>query len=185
MRVSLVTVASASIAAMVTVFLVGFSLSDAAKAQDTLERFHRAPTNAVSFRCDFRRSAPIDPIVHPGEYGTSHRHIFFGGNVKKGSTYQQLRNDDTTCAKESHKTGYWVPELYRNGESVPVADVQTYYRSIQGTPTADLEPLPRGVKIIAGSGHSTGAQYGYVDWGADSLRVRPVLTVVWAAFSLR
>jgi hypothetical protein len=165
MRASLVTVASASIAAMVTVFLVGFSLSDAAKAQDTLERFDRAPTNAFSFRCDFRRSAPIDPIVHPGEYGTSHQHIFFGGRVKKDSTYQQLRNDDTTCAKEFHKTGYWVPELYRNGESVPVADVQTYYRSIQGTPTADLEPLPRGVKIIAGSGKSTGAQYGYVDWG--------------------
>jgi hypothetical protein len=165
MRVSLVTVVSACIAAVVAIFLVSFSLSGAAKAQDSLERFVRAPHNSFSFRCDFRRSAPIDPIVHPGKYGISHQHLFFGGNVKKDSTYQQLRNDGTTCRKEFHKTGYWTPDLRRNGESVPVADAQTYYRSVKGTPTAALEPLPRGVKIIAGSAQSTGAQYGYVDWG--------------------
>jgi hypothetical protein len=165
MRVSLVRAVSARIAAVVVILLVSFFWSGAAKPQDTVERFDRAPTNAFSFRCDFRRSAPIDPIVYPGEYGTSHQHLFFGGNIKRDSTYQQLRNDDTTCFKDSHKTGYWVPELYRGGEPVPVADAQVYYRSIKGTPTADLEPLPRGVKIIAGSAQSTGAQYGYVDWG--------------------
>ena len=134
-----------------------------ATAQDT--RFVRAPTNSFQFNCDFRRAAPIDPIVYPGEYGTSHQHIFFGGRVKKDSTYQQLRNDDTTCTEKFHKTGYWTPALRRNGESVSVADASAYYRAVKGTPTADLEPLPRGVKIIAGSGQSTGAQYGYVDWG--------------------
>jgi hypothetical protein len=150
------------VTAVGAIFLVSFFLGDAAKAQD---RFPRAPTNTFQFKCDFRRSAPIDPIVYPGKYGVSHQHIFFGGRVKKDSTYQQLRNDGTTCTKEFHKTGYWTPALRRNGEAVPVADAQAYYRAVKGTPTAGLEPLPRGVKIIAGSAQSTGPQYGYVDWG--------------------
>ena len=131
----------------------------------TEQRFIGAQTNRFQFTCDFRRAAPIDPIVYPGKYGKSHRHLFFGGRVTKDSTYKQLREDGTTCTNSEHKTGYWIPTLRRNGEDVPVGETIAYYRAIEGTPTAGLEPLPRGVKIIAGHGDSTGPQYGYVDWG--------------------
>jgi hypothetical protein len=137
-----------------------------ATAQDT--RFIRAPTNTFKFNCDFRRAAPIDPIVYPGQYGTAHRHLFFGGRVRKDSTYTQLRQSGTTCEDSEHKTGYWVPTLRRNGEEVPVRDATAYYRAVEGTPTADLQSLPRGVKMIAGSGQSTGPQYGIVDWGCGN-----------------
>ena len=113
-----------------------------ATAQDT--KFVRAPSNTFKFNCDFRRTAPIDPIVYPGTYGKSHRHLFFGGKVTKDSTYQQLRQADTTCTKEFHKTGYWVPALRRNGEEIPVRDAIAYYRATEGTPTVDLQPLARG-----------------------------------------
>ncbi len=163
-----------SICALVVGILFVVTAQDAT-AQDT--KFVRTPRDAFVFNCDFRRTAKIDPIVYPGQYGASHRHVFFGGRVTKDSTYKQLRSGDTTCQDSArgvqtkdHKSGYWLPALRRNGEEIPAirTDAKFYYGVPEGTPTADLQPLPRGVKVIAGSGQSTGPQYGIVDWGCGN-----------------
>jgi hypothetical protein len=168
MRKTVLLVASMAVALLLSgmvALVTTFATAKVVSAQDT--KFVRAPRDAFVFNCDFRRAAPIDPIVYPGKYGVSHRHVFFGGKVTKDSTYQQLRRAGTTCEDSEHKTGYWIPALRRNGEEIPVirTDAKFYYGVPEGTPTADLQPLPRGVKVIAGSGQSTGPQYGIVDWG--------------------
>ena len=169
MRKTVLLLASMAVALLLSgmvALVTTLAVATVVSAEDA--RFIRAPSNAFLYDCNFRYAAPIDPIVHPGEYGTSHQHLFFGGRVTENSTYAQLRAADTTCTDTRHKTGYWVPALRRNGEDIPVRNAIAYYRATKGTPTADLQPLPRGVKIIAGSGQSTGPQYGIVDWGCGN-----------------
>jgi hypothetical protein len=91
------------LASMAVALLLSGMVALVTSAEDA--RFIRAPSNAFLYNCNFRYAAPIDPIVHPGEYGTSHQHLFFGGNVTKDSTYEQLRAADTTCTDTRHKTG--------------------------------------------------------------------------------
>ncbi len=133
-------------------------------------RFKRAPTSTFKINCLPGQTGYFDPIIHPGERRSSHHHQPFGGKFHPDTDYRYLRNHGTSCNDEEHKSAYWNPVAHRKstGNIIPATDIQAYYRVVAGTPTADLQPPPRGVELIAGDGHSTSAQYGIVDWGCGS-----------------
>jgi hypothetical protein len=156
------------LATVVVALLATLATTDGTEAQEL--RFERAPTNTFKVNCEPRPPKPIDPILYYGQTNSSHLHAPFGGVFDPYSDYRYLRAHGTTCNDDEHKSLYWNPTAEREttGKRIPATDLQAYYRAVKGTPTADLRPPPRGVKLIAGFGTATKPQYGVVDWGCGS-----------------
>jgi hypothetical protein len=128
--------------------------------------------------CGHSHSLPDDPIVAPGQSGTSHLHDFFANrSAKADSTYDSMRAGGTTCPKTSGDTaGYWVPALYRNGVQVVAqgppptgteagtsgARQQFYYRNnLNGYPPSAIKTIPADLRIIAGNGKAQSQDDNY------------------------
>jgi Domain of unknown function (DUF1996) len=108
--------------------------------------------------CGYSHSLADDPIVHPGQPGASHMHDF-GGNTTTNaySTLASLQKGTTNCFVHAPDTmadrsGYWVPQLYFNGNPVSFDEQQAYYQS--GGPSYVNTP-PVGFEVVAGNHHAT------------------------------
>ncbi|MDZ7734595.1 MAG: DUF1996 domain-containing protein [Acidimicrobiia bacterium] len=111
--------------------------------------------------CGYDRSKPVDPIVHPGDPGASHRHDFYGAtNVDASSTAPDLVESDTTCDKAADKAGYWQPTLYDHGEVVVPLGIDAYYRGAPEVEPTEVETMPAGLALIAGDQTATEPQPG-------------------------
>ncbi len=106
--------------------------------------------------CDFSHMAPDDPIVFAGQPGRSHLHAFFGNTaVNAYSTSQSIaQTGSSSCHGGTvNRTGYWVPAVIdtRTGASVrPTASMFYYKPGYDGVPAATIQPLPAGLRMIAG-----------------------------------
>ncbi len=117
--------------------------------------------------CKFSHASHNDPIVFPRRPGASHLHHFFGNrSTRARSTPRSLRrNRTTTCDRPEDASAYWVPALLRNGSPVTPLEVHVYYSSA-GKNRNRIEPLPRGLRMIAGDHTALRPQPRYVtDWG--------------------
>lgn len=145
---------------------------------------HRAPDRVIAgpqgaigqfvVECGFSHAAFDDPIVHHGEPGASHLHVFFGNTTTDAfSTVDTFAAGDTTCDQPADLASYWAPALIRDGVvQTPVKSV-AYYRAGLDVPVTSVEPYPHGLRMIAGDPSATDEQpLSVVAWscGAGSLR---------------
>ncbi|MEM9135397.1 MAG: DUF1996 domain-containing protein [Actinomycetota bacterium] len=64
--------------------------------------------------CEFSHFAYDDPILHPGQPGGAHLHMFFGNtDINAFSTYRSMRDTGgSTCnGGELNRSGYWAPAM--------------------------------------------------------------------------
>lgn len=103
--------------------------------------------------CAFDQAGEIDPIVHPGEVGTSHRHDFFGRRAMTAdvTTFDELVAGRTTC-NDLDFASYWSPSLLlTDGTWAEPSRMAVYFR--RGNRHDDIQPFPPGLKVVAGAGH--------------------------------
>lgn len=136
--------------------------------------------------CAFSHSAPVDPIVFPGQPDTSHLHDFFGAKtLDENSTNDSIREGDTSCVRDdeakrpevprSDRSAYWVPTAVINGQPVPKGETTAAYTV--GRREMNLVAPPPGYRVIAGdssgtSGPFAGRQRIYL-WRCGSGTVQP------------
>lgn len=126
------------------------------------DRLIAGPQGAVPqfvVECGFAHAAPDDPIVHPGERGASHLHVFFGAaGVDATTTAASLVDGDTTCDQPGDTASYWAPALLRDGALLTPVRSVAYYRPGPGVDPAAVEPYPFGLQMVAGSAAAVEAQ---------------------------
>lgn len=111
--------------------------------------------------CMYSHSGEVDPIVYPGEVGTSHRHDFYGGTTTdENSTPDSLRAGGTTCDKPGDNAAYWQPTLYDGDEIVEPISIHAYYRAAPGIDPKSVVTFPDGLKMLAGDPFATTPQVG-------------------------
>lgn len=127
--------------------------------------------------CAFSHMAADDPIVHPGESGASHLHVFFGNtSTDAHSTLASLDAAATTCDQQLDRAAYWAPALFRDGEPVEPLTSTAYYRAGPDVDPAVVEPHPAGLRMIAGDASAIEPQpKSVVAWTCDTSSVREVL----------
>jgi Domain of unknown function (DUF1996)/Bacterial Ig-like domain (group 2) len=118
-----------------------------------------------SFRttCSLVGYAFHDPIVFPGQPGASHLHQFFGNvSVNASSTPQSLAAaGNSTCRGGTlNRTTYWVPAVLdsRTGEVQTPLEGIFYYKTGYNMDPTTIQPLPAGLRMIAGDKNATGPQ---------------------------
>lgn len=107
-------------------------------------------------KCGQTAIGVYDPIVYsdqPPPVEGGHRHLFFGGDVRYDSTFDQLRAGGTTCTfryeQGDNKGGYWVPDLFlRDGTWAKAVQVNVYYRKGPNVAAHDVVPFPDGLKMV-------------------------------------
>lgn len=131
---------------------------------DEASSAERKLTLGWSVNCEPLPSRKVDPIVYPGEVGLAHLHDPFGQHLDPDMTYGKLRSDPTNCrfkngTRVDDRSAYWMPSLYnKTGSKVPIRLANSYYRVKPGMNPNNIEPFPKGLKIIAGKADATGPQ---------------------------
>jgi hypothetical protein len=126
--------------------------------------------------CGFSHAAPDDPIVHPGDPGASHLHVFFGNTTTDAfSTLGSLLGQPTTCEQTLDTATYWAPALLREGAVIEPSGATAYYRPGLAVDPTSLRPYPPGLAMIAGDAGARGEQpLEVVAWGCGTGSVRSV-----------
>lgn len=135
-------------------------------------------TGAFRTVCEFSHMNFDDPLVYPGQPGKAHLHMYFGNTaVDAFSTQESIETTGNgTCRGGiANRSAYWVPAMIdtRTGTPVrPAAQNHFYYKTgYEGVPPADIQPLPAGLRMIAGDAMATEPQGQAVRWsclnGAD------------------
>ena len=107
----------------------------------------------AEFRADCRLDERVaqDPIVHPGKRRAGHLHDFFG-----------------RCDPAADRSRYWVPTLFAGKRRLrPLTpSVVTIYYSVEEELAAEVQPFPRGLRMIAGNARERGRVPGAPNvWG--------------------
>ncbi len=109
--------------------------------------------------CPYSHRKPDDPIVLPGMPGASHMHSFFGNDSTDAhSDLTSLQGGRTTCDPVSDLSSYWVPTLYDGTREIEPTGTTFYYlgEGVRDDVIANIQPFPRGLRIIAGYSKATG-----------------------------
>lgn len=113
------------------------------------------PSDEGGFRtvCFLAQVAPIDPIVLPDQPGKSHLHNFFGnGSMTASSTAETMASGGSTCRGGIvNQSSYWTPAVLDGARWVPPVALIVYYKNGFRLPADTVfQPIPRGLKIVAG-----------------------------------
>jgi hypothetical protein len=125
-----------------------------------------APKGQFLVQCrEAVKSAPDDPIVHPGHPGMSHMHEFYGNrSINASSTYESMIGQPTGCAHDhdgdepGDTAGYWHPTLYVNGQRLPAPKSTFYYTNRDRKMPGTMSAWPPDLRVIAGDAHATAPQ---------------------------
>ena len=116
-------------------------------------------------KCEVSHFAYDDPIVHPGQPGAAHLHMFFGNTEANAySTFDSLLNTGTsTCNGEDlNRTAYWTPALLdRDGNALIPFEIMVYYKNDSfrvGDYNELVSPFPDNLRMVAGNGGATSPQ---------------------------
>jgi hypothetical protein len=120
------------------------------------------PSGDGAFRthCTVAKMGFDDPIVFPGQAGKSHLHTFFGNTgVTAGSTSESLRSSGgSTCRGGiANRSSYWVPTMIDTRDGTPLVPdgMGVYYKASYEVPAAQTQPIPAGLRMIAGDPSAT------------------------------
>ncbi|SDZ15521.1 protein of unknown function [Micromonospora pattaloongensis] len=117
--------------------------------------------------CPFSHRLPDDPIVFPGLPGASHMHSFFGSRVTNAHTdVDDLINANSNCNPSVDKSSYWIPTFYVNNQPVEPSIATFYYlgEGVRSDVTARIQPLPLGLRIVAGNARATDPAQSIARW---------------------
>ncbi|MET8051427.1 MULTISPECIES: DUF1996 domain-containing protein [unclassified Streptosporangium] len=109
--------------------------------------------------CPFSHRLPDDPIVFPGLPGASHMHSFFGStSTNAHTTLASLQSSPSNCNPRVDLSSYWVPTLYNGNTPVEPTGTTFYYlgEGVRDDIIARTQPLPLGLRIVAGNAKATG-----------------------------
>lgn len=122
--------------------------------------------------CDLAFSSNADPIYEPA---AGHSHLFFGAmNVTNNSTGATIRGTESTCNRPENSSSYWLPQVYRNGNPLPVdtvskglGDNTIYYQAGDVANLDRITVFPSDFEIVA---RDTDTE-GDVKWTCDTGRL--------------
>ncbi|TDC31310.1 DUF1996 domain-containing protein [Micromonospora sp. 15K316] len=158
------------------VLLGSYGVSTTAQADPAQAGTARADTDAgvnvirvaeFPADCSYSHRLPDDPIIFPGLPGASHMHSFFGSTVTNAhTTLPDLLISPTTCNPQVDTSSYWVPTLYRNNVAVEPVISTFYYlgEGVRSDVVARTEPIPQGLRIVAGNARATGPNDSIARW---------------------
>jgi hypothetical protein len=119
-------------------------------------------TGAFRTHCLETHVAQDDPLVHPGQPGAAHEHVFLGnGTVDAFTTSESLLEaTETRCDGGTlNRSGYWVPSLRDgSGNRLKYEEPLIYYKTGYHLPPESLVPPPAGLQMIAGHAAATEPQ---------------------------
>jgi hypothetical protein len=139
-------------------------------------RGHPSGDGTGNFRivCYYSHMNYDDAIVFPGQPGRAHMHTYFGNTGSNAhSTYDSLRtNGGGSCVGgTANRSSYWVPSVMNSGGQpvVPLRSFQYYKSGYRGVEPGDVNRIPNGLRMIAGTSSSKAAQSDeIVDWYCSS-----------------
>jgi Domain of unknown function (DUF1996) len=120
--------------------------------------------NEGNFRmtCGFTKFGFFDPIVYPDQPFAGHLHMFFGNaGITGTSTTQSIQNSgNSTCFGGTvNRTGYWFPAVYDGvTQEIQIPSRGIFYYKSHILPPEGLQPIPAGLRMIAGNKNATGYQ---------------------------
>jgi hypothetical protein len=106
-----------------------------------------------------------DPIVFPRLPGRAHLHTFFGntGANADSTTESLLESGNSSCrGGVVNRSAYWVPSMIdtRTNTAVMPTTSSFYYKSgYRGVRPQDIQPFPRGLRMIAGDPRHTSSNH--------------------------
>ena len=125
--------------------------------------------------------ATDDPILYPNQKGAAHHHTFCGNTSVDFSTNNAtlIRNCRSNAAGGlANCTGYWQPSMIDTATGValdPDIGILVYYKRDPVPAPVFTEPLPIGLKIIAGNMNANAPQtldsVGYVCFNRQQNRI--------------
>lgn len=106
----------------------------------------------VCARSHFNRD---DSLVFPGQVGRAHLHMYFGNTGSDAnSTPESIRTSgNSTChGGIANRSTYWVPALIdtSDGQVIDMSHADVYYKTAWRVAPASVQPIPPGLRIIAG-----------------------------------
>lgn len=114
-------------------------------------------------RCNLSHRATVDPIVAPGNASFWHQHDFFGATATdESSTRDQLLAGGSSCEPTVDRSAYWVPTVLEDGAPVDPVRITVYYQVKRPQDPAKVQPMPAGLRMIAGSARATAPQPDHV-----------------------
>ncbi len=130
--------------------------------------------------CNLAKFAFDDPIVFPGRPGASHLHVFFGNTaVDANSTPADVasRGNSTCRGGTLNRTAYWAPAVIdsRTGQVLTPNQGTFYYKTGYSIDPATVQPIPAGLRMIAGDMRATTWQ-DHLGWGCRD-RHAPSMTI--------
>ena len=99
-----------------------------------------------------------DPIVSPGEPGSTHLHMFLGNTLTDAnSDFNSLANSgEGTCQGGNlNRTAYWIPTLHDTDGLVRVPQYSLIYYKSGPLHGQNIQEFPEGLRIIAGNARAT------------------------------
>jgi hypothetical protein len=126
------------------------------RLQATSELAPLSDIGAFRIVCQYSHMAFDDPIVYPGRPGASHLHTFFGNTGANATSNAQsiLGTGNSTCDGGTvNRSAYWVPTMIDTTTGKPVVPDGAVFYYKQGyllNPSSIIQPLPAGLRMIAG-----------------------------------
>lgn len=117
--------------------------------------------------CPFSHRLPDDPIVYPNLPGASHLHDFMGNtSTNASSTLTSLMAAPSNCLPAVDLSSYWVPTMYVDNVAVAPTGTTFYYlgEGVRDDIIAQIQPLPVGLRIVAGNAKATGPGDSIARW---------------------
>jgi hypothetical protein len=154
----------------------GSAGSNQTRVRATTEQPSPSGDGIGAFRtvCDFSHMNFDDPIVFPGQPDKSHLHAYFGNTeVDHSSTRQSIATTGNSTCRGGivNRTAYWVPALVdtTDGSVVEPEPLSVYYKTgYYGIPPSQINPMPAGLRMIAGNSKASGPQPGVVHWKCEA-----------------
>lgn len=131
------------------------------RIQPTSNRGYDAYDGAFRIPCAYSHMNFDDPIIVPRQPGAFHLHMYFGNTTTDAfTTTESLDEGASTCAGGiANRTAYWTPAMIdASGVAVLPASSLWYYKGAGDSAySADIQPLPRGLRLVTGKDHRASA----------------------------
>lgn len=123
-----------------------------------------------------------DPIVFPNIKGAAHAHVFYGNNAVnyQTNTVSLVKNCSSSFpGGVANCTGYWMPAFIDTATDTAIMpdSIGIYYKAGDNAHIGLVEPVPQGLKIIAGNPAATSAagQTDSISFSCESRDGSPIL----------
>lgn len=113
------------------------------------------PSDEGAFRvgCVMSHMLFDDPILHPGQPGASHLHLFFGNGSASAATTAAniMQGASSSCAGGTlYLSADWVPAMLDGQTPLTPAGINVYYKTGYQLAASSIQPIPANLRMVAG-----------------------------------